>query len=226
LELVEVVVGRVDCAVERVDERGVKGTVRKLRDDMRKVELCDWSACDIDISPIQLTAVVKMLAMAHITVATSSDVEITLHLVQIQTSVDAAAVGIAPESRCLRPFGPLLSKRNDIVNVLLAETLIFILWIVVSLASDYSALTIPSKLVNTLVVGPLSPKSLIGTEALGCHDSIARSILNVDMDIVAVHLDHNIQVDLHFPRDTGLDFEVVGLGAAPPAGKLTPDEDE
>jgi len=30
LELVEVGLGRVDCAIERVDERGVEGTVRKL----------------------------------------------------------------------------------------------------------------------------------------------------------------------------------------------------
>lgn len=48
LELVEVGLGRVDCAIERVDERGVERTVRKLRDDVRKVELCDWLACGID----------------------------------------------------------------------------------------------------------------------------------------------------------------------------------
>lgn len=226
LELVEVAVSRVDCAVERVDERGVEGTVRKLGDDVRKVELCDWSVSDIDYSPIGLTAMVEMVAVAHITVATSSDVKVTLHLVQIQTSVDTAAVGVAPESGCLCPLGPLLSKRNNVVNMLLAETLVFILWLVISLASNDSTLAIPSKLVNTFVVSPLPPKSLISAEALGRHNSIARSILNVYVNIFAVHFNHNIQVDLHFSRDAGLDLKVVRLGAAPPATKLTPDKDE
>lgn len=49
LELVEVSIGRVDGAVERILERGVKGTVRKLRDDVRKVKLCDWSVCGIGL---------------------------------------------------------------------------------------------------------------------------------------------------------------------------------
>lgn len=49
LELVEISIGRVDGAVERVLERGVKGTVRKLRDDVRKVKLCDWSVCGIGL---------------------------------------------------------------------------------------------------------------------------------------------------------------------------------
>ena len=169
-----------------------------------------------------------MLAMAHVTVTSSSDVEVTLHLVQIQTSVDTAAVGVAPESGCLRPLSPLLSKRNNIVNVLLAETLflIVILGLVISITSNDSALAIPSKLVNALVVGPLSPKSLVETQLLGRHDSITRSILDVNMEIIAVHLNHNIQVNLHLPRDTSLDFEVVRLDAAPPAAKLTPDKDE
>src|SRR6478735_6013302 len=142
-----------------------------------------------------------MLAMAHVTVTSSSDVEITLHLVQVQTSVDTAAVGVAPESGCLRPLSPLLSKRNNIVNVLLSETLflIIILGLVVSLTSYNSALSVPPKLVNALVVGPLSPKSLVETQLLGRHDSVTRSILDVNMEIIAVHLNHDIQVDLHFP---------------------------
>lgn len=39
LELVEVVLGNVGGAVERVDQRGVKGPVGQLRDDVREVEL-------------------------------------------------------------------------------------------------------------------------------------------------------------------------------------------
>lgn len=39
LELVEVVRGGVDSAIEGVDERGVEGTVGQLRDDVRKVKV-------------------------------------------------------------------------------------------------------------------------------------------------------------------------------------------
>jgi hypothetical protein len=49
LELVEVVGSSVDSTVEGIDERGVEGAVRKLRDDVRKVKLCDWSVCDIHL---------------------------------------------------------------------------------------------------------------------------------------------------------------------------------
>lgn len=40
LELVEVGLGGVDGVIEGVDERWVKGAVRQLRDDVRKVESC------------------------------------------------------------------------------------------------------------------------------------------------------------------------------------------
>jgi hypothetical protein len=80
--------------------------------------------------------------------------------------------------------------------------------------------------VNALVVGPLPPESPVSAKALSRHDSIARSILDVNMNIVAPHLDYNVQVDLQFSRNTSLNLEVVRLGSAPPATKFTPDENK
>jgi len=107
-----------------------------------------------------------MLAITPITMASRSDMEITLHLVQVQTSIDTTAVGIAPELGCLCPLGPLLAKRNNIVNVLLAETLIFISQLVISRASVDAALAIPPELVHALVVDPLTPECPISLETL------------------------------------------------------------
>lgn len=193
---------------------------------MREVEPWEPLAHDVDFSFAELTAVVEMLAIAHITVASGRDVEVTLHLIQIQASVDAAAVGRTLESGGPRPLRPLLSKRNNIVNVFLAETLILVLWLVVSLPGADSTLAIPSKSVNALVVGPLPPESPVSAKTLSRHDAIARSILDVNMNIIALHLDYNVQVDLQFSRNTSLNLEVVRLSSTPPATKLTPDENK
>jgi hypothetical protein len=55
---------------------------------------------------------------------------------------------------------------------------------------------------------------------------IARRILDINMDIVAVHLHHDVHVDLKLSRNTSLDFEVVRLCATPPATEFAPDEDK
>lgn len=167
-----------------------------------------------------------MLAIAHISVTSSCDVEITLHLVQVQASVDTTAVSTALDLGRLCPLGLLPAERNNVVNVLLTETLLLVTQVVPARLSNDPALAVPSKLVHALAVNPLRPEGLVAMETLRSHDSIARCVLHVYVNIIALHSHHNVEVDLQLTTNTRLDLKVVRLGAAPPPGDLTPDEDQ
>lgn len=55
----------------------------------------------------RLTMVVQVIPELHVSVATSRDVKITLHLVQVQAAKDATGIGSrAPQLRRLGPLGP------------------------------------------------------------------------------------------------------------------------
>lgn len=91
LELVEVCSGEIDCTVERIFERRVKATKGQLVDDVREIEV--WMMKQLVqmhrrgrrefARSSKLTVVVEVFPKLHISMASCSDVEITLHLVQI-----------------------------------------------------------------------------------------------------------------------------------------------
>lgn len=73
------------------------------------------------VGPVVHTAVVKMLAHLHVTVASRRNVEVTLNLVALHASVDPATIRIAMSGN-LGSLGPLLrgfGRAEIVVYVLL-----------------------------------------------------------------------------------------------------------
>ena len=169
---------------------------------------------------------VEMLAHVHISVTKSGDVEITLHLVQVQAAKYATTIGLSTGFRRLGPLGSLLTQGNDIVNVLLAKTFVIERFVQVSCARLDATLTIPSKLMHTLGIRPLRPNSRVVLQTSFGEDAIARGILDVDIEVVAFHLDDDVEIDLHRLGDALFDGKGVRLGTAPPATSFAPEEDE
>lgn len=60
-----------------------------------------------------------------------------------------------------------------------------------------TAVLIVVELVHASSIGPGLPVRRVLLEALSRQDAIARRILDINMDILALHMYHNINVDLH-----------------------------
>lgn len=175
---------------------------------------------------IALTTMVKVLTLAHVSVAPRRNVEITLHLVQIQAAKNATTIRLPPKLRRLCPLGLLPTQRNNIVDMLLPKALLIIPELQPTLVRVDLALAVPPELVDALGVHPLAPVGRIAMQTLLRHDAVASGVLDVDVDVVARHLDHDVEVDLEFVGDFLLDGEFVGFAAAPPAGDFGPDEED
>jgi hypothetical protein len=175
----------------------------------------------VDANP--LTIVVQVLAVLVVSVAPSGNVKVSLHLVQIQTAVDAAAIATAaaPYPGRLAPLGPLLAERDNVVDVLLAETLVL-----VAGARDDLAVGVTAELVHALGVHPLRPVGRVLLQAVGGQNAVARGILHVDAQVLALHAQHDVEVDLQLVADALLDSKRVVLGALPPVAHFSPEEEE
>src|SRR4051812_18289007 len=103
------------------------------------------------------TAMVKMLASLSISVTSSSDVEVALHFVQVQAPIDTTAIRLAMKARSLCPLCLLLAEGDNVVDMLLAETLFFVAQAFPPSIGNNSSVAVPPKLVHPLVVGPLCP---------------------------------------------------------------------
>lgn len=161
-----------------------------------------------------------------IAVTASSDVEIALHLVEIKAPVKTATVRSTLHLGCLSPLGPLLSHAYNVVHMLLAEAILMLDQVLPASAGHDSALGIPAKLMHALLVDPIAPIRRVPAKLGGGQDAIAGSILHVDMQVGALHLDHHVEVHLHLVRDAFFHGKVAVLLAVPPARRLGPDEDE
>lgn len=167
---------------------------------------------------------VEMISYLSVAVAPGCDVEIALHLVQVQAAVDATTVCKSLGLGGLRPLRSLPASGNDIVDVFFTETLILITHIPPALAGVDPPLAVLSELVHALVVDPLVPGRGVSRQFVSRQNVISRGVLDVYVQVEALHLDHYVKVDLHFMADALLDCEVVGFVAAPPAGHLGPEE--
>lgn len=108
----------------------------------------------------------------------------------------------------------------------LAETLIVLPSRGIAFASNQSPLLIPVQSVHSLQVDPLGPDGGIAVQPRCGEDAIAGCVLDVDVEIVALHLDHNVEVDIQLVRNALLHLECVHLCAAPPSANLGPEEDD
>ena len=166
---------------------------------------------------------IQMLSKLHVPVAPSRDVEVALDLVKLEIAVDPAAVDLlAPEPRGLAEASLLATERDDVVDMLLAEALIVV---PVSLARDDGAVLVPPQAVHALVVHPLAPVGVVPVQLRGGQDAVAGSVLYVDVQIAALHLDDHVEVDVKPVANAFLDGEGVCFCTTPPPGKLGPEED-
>lgn len=81
------------------------------------------------------------------------------------------------------------------MDVLLAKALL--VEILPSSTCNDAALTISAQLVHALLVHPLRPTRLVFVQFGAGQDKVASSILDVDVQIAALHEDNRIEVDLH-----------------------------
>ena len=169
----------------------------------------------------KLTIVLKMLAELSVTMTTSGDVEVALDLVEIETTEDAAAVGVTADTRGLVPASLLEASSNDIMNMLLAEPLIVLPGIIAG-AGNRAAVLVGAELVDALGIDPVLPLSGILLEAGGGEDAVAGGILDVHVQVLALHAHDDVEVDLHLAADALLDGERVALLPAPPPRQLRP----
>jgi hypothetical protein len=105
------------------------------------------------------------------------------------------------------------------VHVLLAKPFI-VSYARVSFARDDSALRVPPKLVHALVVHPLRPVRRIELQHGRRQDAVAGGVLDVDVEVAALHAHDHVEVDLQGPAYALLDGERVHLLAAPPTREL------
>lgn len=165
---------------------------------------------------------VQVLAHSHVAVAPGRDVEISLHLVQVQASKHAAAVRLSPGSRSPCPLGPPLGESDNVMNMLFAKTLVVSR--VPANARVELAILVLAELVHALFINPLAPGGGLASQLVRSKDAIPRGILDVDVQIVAVHLDDDVEINLHVMPDAPLNGKRMRLDSAPPAAKLSPYE--
>lgn len=150
--------------------------------------------------------------------------EISLNLVQVQTAKDPAAIrATAAQPRSLPPLRPPPAQRDDVVDVLLAEALV-VRGGRPPLAGDEPALLVPTEAVHAHAVDPLRPVGRVLGQHLGGEDAVAGGVLDVDVEVGALHVHDDVEVELHLPPHPLLDRERVHLLAAPPPRQLREDQ--
>lgn len=161
--------------------------------------------------------------LATITMASGCNVKVTLHPVQVQATIHTAAIRPALWRRRLCPLGLLSTKSHNVVHMLLAKALI--VGAVPAFTSVQLAILTLAEPVHALCVNPLVPGRGIALQLVSSENAVTRCVLDVDVEVIAVHLDNNVEVDLHVVPDTLFDGKRVMLSSAPPLAYLGPQED-
>ena len=154
----------------------------------------------------------QVLAELHISMSSSSDVEVALHLVAVQTAEYPARVRRSPDPRRL----------GELLLLLLVQVVVHLE--VVHLPLLPNALV---QLVNTLLgvlSRPLRPACRILSQQVAGERAITRGILHIDVQVGTAHGDNDIEVDLHFVRNTLFDREGLRRCSGEPARGFGPGE--
>lgn len=166
---------------------------------------------------------VQVLAHPHVAVTSRCDMKVSLHLVQFQASKHAAAVRLSLWPRSLGPLSPPLSESNNVMDMLFAKA--FVVSRVPAKARVELAILVLAELMHALLINPLGPGGGLAGQLVRGENAISRGILDIDVQIVAVHLDDDVEIDLHVMADAPFDSKRVRLDTAPPAAELSPHED-
>lgn len=161
--------------------------------------------------------------LATIAMTSGRDVKVALHPVQVQAAIHAAAIRPALWRWRLCPLSLLPTEGHNVVHMLLAKALI--VSAMPAFASVQLAILTLAESVHALCVNPLVPGRSIALQLVSSENAVTRCILDVDVEVIAVHLDNNVEVDLHVVPDALFDGKRVMLGSAPPLAYLGPQED-
>jgi hypothetical protein len=156
----------------------------------------------------RLTLVFQVLAKLLVAVATSGDVKVALDLVENKAAKDTAGVVVTT-------LWHLWSPCKILPHVSSSDIVMDVVFLVVD-ASSFSGTA--AQLVGALDAVPVRPEGGVACQGLTGHDTVSRSILNVDVQVDALHGDNNVEVDLHVVRDALFHAErVMCLAHVPPA---------
>lgn len=145
--------------------------------------------------------------------ASGGDVEIALHLVRVHGAVYSTTVDRVspPWLRCLLELLAVRCGPEIVVHIFFQ----ILSAIVAGLSSRRSA---------PRGGGPLHPGGRVGGQCLSGHDAITRGVLQVDVDVLAFHLDDHVEIDLEVSPNPLFHGEGVGGVADPPPPELADDE--
>lgn len=213
----EVEPGGSVCVIERIGKRRIVWPEGEFVDVVGEVEGCSCGRGSV--SGLQgtyttpPTAMIQMLSVLHIPMASGGNVEITLHLVRVHCAVDPATVDRVSPPR-LRRLLKLLAVRSG------PEIVVHIFFQIFSAISA----GLSSRRSAPGSRGPLEPGGRVGGQCLSGHDAITRGVLQVDVDVLAFHLDDQVEIDLQVSPNPLFHGEGVGGVADPPAAELADDE--
>ena len=154
---------------------------------------------------------IQMLPEFHIAMSSCGDMEITLHLVSVQTSKNPATVNRSLHSWRLWELLPLARSTQLIMHI-------------PQLLPPGFSILADSQRMHALGALPLLPARWVLAQHLASERPVARRILHIDVQISAAHGDYDVDVDLHVMRDTFFDGEGLRRCAGEPAPDLRPRE--
>ncbi len=163
-----------------------------------------------------------MLRPIHIAMSSSRDVEISLDFIEFHGSPNPTRITLgAPlqPRRLLESLPTTTGKGHDILKGI-------ILLVIKIIPLFISRTVFVSQRMHALDTPPRGPGSIVLLEHGAGQDQIARGVLHVDVQVSAVHRDHDVQVDLHHVPDALLDAELPRLVAPVPAPHFAEREDE
>lgn len=147
-----------------------------------------------------------MLANLHVAMPSRRDVKVSLHLIPLHAPVDPTRVRLPTHPRRLGELLPPLRRAEIVVHILI-------------LAPSKGLLGRTAQSLSLLLL-PRAPLRGILLEDLPSEHTVTRGILHVDVQVVAVHLDHDVEVHLQRAADALLDAEAVVRRALEPAACL------
>lgn len=153
----------------------------------------------------------QVLAKLHISVSSSSDVKVALHLVAVQTAEYPARIRGSPDPRCL----------GELLLLLLVQVVVHLQVVHLPLLANTLLVQLVHALLGVLA-RPLRPAGRVLSQQVASEGAITRGILHVHVQVGAAHGDNDIEIDLHFVRDALFDGEGLSRCSGEPARGFSP----
>ena len=156
---------------------------------------------------------IQMLAQFHVAMPSRRDVEVPLHLVPLQASVN-------PTTRRWHAPRP---PRSFLESSLFLPVSQYMPHMSILLLLLREVLPLSIQRIDSLV--PLLPIRSVLCQHVPSEYAIARRILDVDMQVRTEHWNYNVEIYLEFMRDAFLDAKEMGFVAGVPTAELGERED-